>query len=737
MKYLLLYALSCVLFFNMNAQTALTRLDSVKVDQANIWGVLAEGEDNMAMTVSRGNVIYFQYVDNDLNRITEQVAVYGESDNLPQIVDHKTVFWKDSYYISFSAAGDRQLYVVKLDKTGQRQSEIITVFDQDDEPANEPGKPTNDMILISTDETLYVGHFIPAGQHNIHAFDADLNRVTEPFSTDFQLSHNNVGGGLYVNEAIHLFTGNNFGGESDLILTEWDSDFKANAEVPKELIASEGGDANWFATGVAHDTETGYWYIGFQHLYPGEVLDEEHVDIAVFDQCFNLLYRKHVNDKRHFRPHMLIRDGFLFMTYDKAGQGVFFHKYELLEAGLGEDTCSDTGGGGDNPTITLGNTSIAENQAIGTLVGELSLSEGTASGLSFSLVAGDGDDDNDLFEIDEARLLTSAVFDFETRSQYKIRVQASDGQQSMEQKFTIEVIDVNEAANSSPTDISLSAAAISENNQVGEKVADLGATDADANDVFQYELVSGEGSEDNDSFEIEGERLLAAEVFNYETSVSYSIRLRVSDAAGAGFEKQFVISIENEIEWALVADGTLSFGSVPIGETKSLEITLINEGEDSGLMVTSMLLPDDYTADKTSFTIAAGASEIVTVSFTPTTAGTSNDQLQIKSGTDDLVVELTGQGELVTALEKATVSVSEINVYPNPSHDYLTISLNEANIQITELSIYRADGGIMLEQSGLSLREVVLNLTSVKPGVCFLKITTTKGVLTRRILVTR
>lgn len=737
MKYLSIYALSCVLFFNANAQTVLTRLDSVKVDQANIWGVLAEGDDNMAMTVSRGNIIYFQYVDNDLNRITEQIAVYSESDNLPQIVDHKTVFWKGSYYISFSAAGDEQLYLVKLDKTGQRQSEIITVFDQEDEPANEPGKPTNDMILITTEETLYVGHFIPAGQHNIHAFDAELNRVAEPFATDFQLSHNNVGGGLYVNDAIHLYTGNNFGGESDLILTQWDSDFKASAESPRELIASEGGDANWFATGVAYDVETGYWYIGFQHLYPGEVLDEEHVDIAVFDQCFNLLYREHVNDKQHYRPHMLIRDGFLFMTYDKAGQGVFFHKYNLLEAGLGEDTCSDAGGGGNGPTIALDNTSIAENQAIGTLVGELSLSEGTASGLSFSLVAGDGDDDNGSFEIDEARLLTAAVFDFETKSQYHIRVQATDGQQSLEEKFTIEITDVNEAENNSPTDIALSATAITENNMAGDKLADLSATDADANDVFQYALVSGEGDDDNDSFKIEGESLLTNQIFNYELATSYKIRLKVSDAAGAEFEKQFVISIENEIEWTLTAEGALSFGSVPIGETRSLELTLTNEGEDSGLMVTTILLPDDYAADKTSFSMVAGASEIVTVSFTPTAAGSSNGQLEVKSGADDLTVELTGEGELVTGVERATVSASEISVYPNPSRDYLTVSLNDSSAEITELSLYHADGGAVLEQSGLSLRQFVMNLTSVKPGICFLKITTSKGVLVKRILVTR
>ena len=113
------------------SQTALVRSDSVRIDQANIWGVLAYSSqtDQMALTVSRGNIIYFQYINNELERITEQVAVYGEEDNLPQIVDHKTVFWKDHYFITFSSAGDRQLYLVKLDQQGVSVGEIIKIYD--------------------------------------------------------------------------------------------------------------------------------------------------------------------------------------------------------------------------------------------------------------------------------------------------------------------------------------------------------------------------------------------------------------------------------------------------------------------------------------------------------------------------------------------------------------------------------------------------------------------------------
>ena len=194
------FALSIFLFIPaiLSAQT-LNRVDSVKVDQANIWGVLAEANEHMGLTVSRGNIIYFQYINEAMQRVGDPVAVISENDGLPKIVDHKTVFWKGAYYVSFSSAGDKQLYLVKLNAQGQRVGDIVTVWDQDTRPSNEPGKPTNDMILITTPDVLYVGHFQPANQHYIHGFDADLNRVSDPFLTDGSLPHNNVGGGLYVN----------------------------------------------------------------------------------------------------------------------------------------------------------------------------------------------------------------------------------------------------------------------------------------------------------------------------------------------------------------------------------------------------------------------------------------------------------------------------------------------------------------------------------------------------------
>jgi len=60
-------------------------------------------------------------------------------------------------------------------------------------------------------------------------------------------------------------------------------------------------------------------------------------------------------------------------------------------------------------------------------------------------------------------------------------------------------------------------------------------------------LVTGEGSGDNDSFVLDGENLLTAEVFDWEIQSSYTIRVLTSDGEFS-HEKVFIINIEKLIE---------------------------------------------------------------------------------------------------------------------------------------------------------------------------------------------
>jgi hypothetical protein len=102
--------------------------------------------------------------------------------------------------------------------------------------------------------------------------------------------------------------------------------------------------------------------------------------------------------------------------------------------------------------------------------------------------------------------------------------------------------------NNAPTDITLSASSIAENQAVGTQVGTFSTTDPDTGNTFTYTLVSGTGDTDNASFTIggtSGNSLLTAASFNFETKSSYSIRVRTTDQEGAFFEKQFTITVLN------------------------------------------------------------------------------------------------------------------------------------------------------------------------------------------------
>jgi hypothetical protein len=89
---------------------------------------------------------------------------------------------------------------------------------------------------------------------------------------------------------------------------------------------------------------------------------------------------------------------------------------------------------------------------------------------------------------------------------------ADQGGLWFEKAFTITVSDVNEA----PTELALSNNTIAENQPAGTVIGTLSTTDPDVGDTFTYTLVSGTGSTDNASFDIVGDQVTTATVFDYE-----------------------------------------------------------------------------------------------------------------------------------------------------------------------------------------------------------------------------
>ncbi|WP_222843474.1 beta strand repeat-containing protein [Roseivirga misakiensis] len=80
------------------------------------------------------------------------------------------------------------------------------------------------------------------------------------------------------------------------------------------------------------------------------------------------------------------------------------------------------------PTDITTTGTISENNLIGDVARELaSTDDDTGDNHTYTLVAGDGADDNGSFTIDGNQLKAAEVFDFEVRSSYSVRVKTDDG----------------------------------------------------------------------------------------------------------------------------------------------------------------------------------------------------------------------------------------------------------------------------------------------------------------------
>lgn len=155
--------------------------------------------------------------------------------------------------------------------------------------------------------------------------------------------------------------------------------------------------------------------------------------------------------------------------------------------------------------------------------------------------------------------------------------------------------------NDHPTDLSLSANAIDENNNVDAEVGILSTTDADTGDTFLYELIEGEGDDDNESFSIDGDKLIVSGVLDFEEKSSYSIRIRTSDSNQARYTKTFTITLNN------VNDNPTSI---------NIDNTEVSENLEAETIVGTLSSTDDDSNDSHSYSLVNGSGDDDNASFT-------------------------------------------------------------------------------------------------------------------------
>ncbi|QTA90511.1 ExeM/NucH family extracellular endonuclease [Desulfonema magnum] len=218
---------------------------------------------------------------------------------------------------------------------------------------------------------------------------------------------------------------------------------------------------------------------------------------------------------------------------------------------------------------------------------------------SYTLVPGEGSEDNGLFSIRENILRTGRFFDYETEEKhdFNIRVRTSDkGGLNYEQCFTVILKDLNEP----PTAISLNCTEVDENLQPPvTAVGTFSTEDINPDDHHTYTLVPGEGDADNELFRITGSTLCTRIRFDHEEKESYTIRVRTDDGHGGIFATHFNITVNDLNEppaLSAIPDQTANFSiagdtdthvaafTISDPETPAAHLTLSAESSDPELM---------------------------------------------------------------------------------------------------------------------------------------------------------
>lgn len=248
----------------------------------------------------------------------------------------------------------------------------------------------------------------------------------------------------------------------------------------------------------------------------------------------------------------------------------------------------------ESPTdIQLSATGFNAPGAAGSAIATIStLDPDRNERFSYSLTRGEGDTDNDLFRINGDQLQVRKQLP-DSRQSLSIRIRSVDRYgKSIDRSLSLDI-------NLAPTAISLSSLHFDENLPAGSRVAILSAADANAADTVTYELVSGDGDTDNDSFSVDGTDLRINRSPDYEKKTSYAIRLRGTDPGGLVIEENFELKVNDQEELTQLIPSSTSFQeNLAAG---SVVASLSTSHPDSSLQFTLTFASGDGDTDNQVF----------------------------------------------------------------------------------------------------------------------------------------
>lgn len=223
----------------------------------------------------------------------------------------------------------------------------------------------------------------------------------------------------------------------------------------------------------------------------------------------------------------------------------------------------------ETPVLELSRRSVAENAALGTEIGSLSVS--VDGSYAYALV----DDADGRFVLNGGVLtVASGDLDFEEASSHTVTVRATHSSGIVvEQELTVSVSDIDEA----PTELLVTGLVpIVENSAAGQFIANLELNDPDLEIGFR----ANEITVDDPRFAINGASLYLREgqVIDFEAEPAVSLTLTVSPSSGSSFTQAVVVTVADVAE----APPVLTLSASSIAENAAAETVIGSLAVDYG-----------------------------------------------------------------------------------------------------------------------------------------------------------
>jgi len=305
--------------------------------------------------------------------------------------------------------------------------------------------------------------------------------------------------------------------------------------------------------------------------------------------------------------------------------------------------------------ISVSPAAVPENASTGTLVGTLSSTDAyQGDTFTYSLVSGAGSADNASFAIVGDRLNTNAVFDYETKNSYSIRVRTTDSfGQSFEKPLTISVTNVPDGA---PVFTSGSTGIVTEQAPAGtpiyEAVASLGDT-ATPNNKITYSIDAGSPDVALVSIDPVTGVVTLNNAADYETTPFYEFTVVATDKGNRQTSQKVGVNVEDINEFAPVfSSGTTGVVAEGAPTRTAIYTAQATDADGAHNQITYSIKPDLFDA--------------AAVTIDPTTGAVTLLNAASLSGKSSytFVVIATDGGTPANATEQGvTVTVTERNLY--------------------------------------------------------------------------